>query len=289
VTFKDGATTLGTGSISGGVAALNTTFSATGSHSLTAVYGGDSNNTASTSSAMAETINASASTTSLTSSANPAAVSQSVTLTATVTGNNPSGTVTFKDGTVLLGAGVVTAGMATFNTNFTSGGAHSLVAMYSGDINNTTSTSSAYTETVTKIASSTVLTSSANPAILGQNVTLVATVTGNNPSGIMTFKDGSTALGTGTISSGVATLTISFTSSGAHSLTAIYGGDISNQTSTSTIVAQTVTPQLSGPGSGTYVYDPLGRLTSLKFSNGDTVNYYYDPSGNRTGYSITVH
>src|ERR1700719_786283 len=43
VTFKDGSTTLGTGTLSSGTATFATGTLSLGSHSITAVYGGDSN------------------------------------------------------------------------------------------------------------------------------------------------------------------------------------------------------------------------------------------------------
>jgi hypothetical protein len=57
VTFKDGSKTLGTGSVSGSDKATYTTSTlATGTHSITAVYGGNSNNYGSTSKALGEVI-----------------------------------------------------------------------------------------------------------------------------------------------------------------------------------------------------------------------------------------
>jgi hypothetical protein len=44
------------------------------------------------------------------------------------------------------------------------------------------------------------LTSSQNPSNFGQAVTFTATVTGTSPTGTVTFKDGATVLGTGTLS-----------------------------------------------------------------------------------------
>ena len=46
VTFKDGGTTIGTGTLSSGQATLTTSALTPGSHSITAVYGGDTNFTA---------------------------------------------------------------------------------------------------------------------------------------------------------------------------------------------------------------------------------------------------
>jgi hypothetical protein len=55
VTFKNGPTTLGVGSVSNGVASFSTKL-AVGNYSITAVYGGDSNFNGSTSSAISQTI-----------------------------------------------------------------------------------------------------------------------------------------------------------------------------------------------------------------------------------------
>ena len=88
----------------------------------------------------------------------------------------------------------------------------------------------AFVAKLVKDATSTALSSSANPASYGQAVTFTATVSGaGNPTGTVTFQDGGTTLGTATLNgSGVATYTTgAFTLSvGTHSITAVYGGDI---------------------------------------------------------------
>ncbi|WP_420240036.1 Ig-like domain repeat protein [Telmatobacter bradus] len=56
VTFYDGTTSLGTGTLSSGSATLTTSFSTTGTHSITAVYGGSSTYATSTSSAVSITV-----------------------------------------------------------------------------------------------------------------------------------------------------------------------------------------------------------------------------------------
>ena len=151
VTFKDGSTTLSTANLSTGSASYSTSALAVGSHDLTATYTGDSNNAASTSQAVTETVNPPPppSTTALTSSATTITNGQSVTFTATVTGTKPTGTVTFKDGVATLGDPVnLNSASASFSTAALAVGSHSVVATYSGDSNNAASTSAAVTETV---------------------------------------------------------------------------------------------------------------------------------------------
>jgi hypothetical protein len=86
---------------------------------------------------------------------------------------------------------------------------------------------------ITQATSSTTITASPNPSQLGQSVTFAATVADSSPgstgtpTGTVTFKDGATTSGTGTLNgSGQATLTISSLAVGTHSITASYGGDL---------------------------------------------------------------
>ncbi len=97
---------------------------------------------------------------------------------------------------------------------------------------------------VPSTATTTALGSSVNPAVYGQTVTLTATVSSGagTPTGTVTFDDGATAIGTGTLASGVATLTTSTLIAGSHSLTAVYGGNATYTSSTSSILAESVNP-----------------------------------------------
>ena len=90
------------------------------------------------------------------------------------------------------------------------------------------------------VTSSVTLTASPNPSLVGQAVTFTATVSGSSPSGTVTFKDGATTLGTGTLVSGQATLTTSALASGTHAIAAVYGGDASNASGTSSALNQAV-------------------------------------------------
>src|SRR5204862_5129877 len=142
-------------------------------------------------------------------SQNPSVFGQSVTFTATVMDNmgTPTGTVTFKDGATTLGStNLDGSAQGTFTTSSLSVSNHIISAVYGGDTTYNTSTSTNFTQTVSKANSSTALTSSFNPSVFGQSVTFTATVTAVSPgagtpgSGSVIFKDGATALATNTLS-----------------------------------------------------------------------------------------
>jgi len=254
VTFKDGTTTLGTGTVSAGTTTFSTSSLTQGSHSITAVYGGDTNFATSTSTAVSQVVNAStkaATTTVVTSSKNPSTTGQSITFTATVSSSTAgaiSGSVTFLDGATTLGTGPVgTGGVATFTTTSLTAASHSITAVYGGDTNFAGSTSPALTQVVNagaKAATTTALTSAPNPSTNGQSVTFTATTTSTTVgtiTGTTTFLDGATTLGTGPVgTNGVAAFSITSLSTATHSITAQYAGDGNFSASTSTVFTQTV-------------------------------------------------
>src|SRR5579859_6715854 len=83
------------------------------------------------------------------------------------------------------------------------------------------------------------ITSSLNPAYLGQNVTLTATVA-MGAGGSVTFYDGPFMLGIRPLSNGQAKLSTSLLASGTRSITAVYSGDIRNLGSKSPILSETI-------------------------------------------------
>ncbi len=90
----------------------------------------------------------------------------------------------------------------------------------------------------------TILSPSVNPAGFGQSVTLTATIVAEGaPTGMVTFLDGSTSLGTATLnSSDQAQLTTSALTVGPHDLTAQYSGDTNTTASTSANVTEQINP-----------------------------------------------
>jgi hypothetical protein len=244
VQFFDGATSLGTAPLSGGVASLTTSALTAGTHSITATYGGNTNFAGSTSSAVTQTVNPASTATALTSSLDPSVFGQPVTFTATVTPSGPTGSVQFSDGVNSLATVTVSGGTASFTTSTLAVGTHFITATYSGDANFTGSTSSSLTQAVSAsvINTTTALTSSLNPSTFGQLITFSATVSpSSGATGNVTFKDGSSILGTSALgTNGVATLSTSSLAGGTHSITAEYSGDTTHSGSTSSALSQTV-------------------------------------------------
>ena len=155
----------------------------------------------------------------------------SVTLTATLspfTVGPPTTTtdgdlVNFFSGATLLGSGHLLSGVATFTTTALPIGTDSLTAVFPGDPNYNSSTSSASTITVSTVT----LSSSLNPSTFGQSVTFTATVLPSK-TGSVTFLDGGTSIGASAIVSGVAVFSTSSLAVGAHNVTAQYSSDTSN-------------------------------------------------------------
>ena len=140
VTFLDGATTIGTGTLDAtGKATMTISSLVVGSHPITAQYGGDGNFAPVTSAPVSQTVNAVAATVSVVSSINPSTYGQSVNFTVTVTGAGatPTGTVAVTDSGTPLGTITLTNGSGVLTTATLTGGSHNLLFTYSGDSNYT--------------------------------------------------------------------------------------------------------------------------------------------------------
>jgi probable HAF family extracellular repeat protein len=244
VQFFDGATSLATPvALIGNVATFTTSTLVVGTHSITAAYKGDALNSPSTSPALSEFISTNAPTaTTLVASVDPIIVGQSVTFTATVTGTSPTGAIQFMDGIASLGSPVaLTSGTTSLTTSALTIGTHSITAVYPGDAANAASTSAVVNEVVSRNATATTVTSTANPANVGQFLTLSAAVTGGNPTGPVQFMDGTTTLRKPVaLAGGQASITLAFITAGMHSITVVYNGDGNNTASTSAALNQKV-------------------------------------------------
>jgi YVTN family beta-propeller protein len=183
--------------------------------------------------------------TSLTSSLNPSFYGQAITLTAVVVpavSGTPTGNVTFYDGTTSLGSVALTNGTAALTISTLTGGYHSLTAAYAGGGYFDPSTSPVLSQKVARSPVKVALTSSQNPSHVGQQVTFSATVSGilATPTGSVTFKEGSTVLGTVPLVNGQASWTLTFTKTGTHSIFVRYLGDQNYLPRTSAAVKQVI-------------------------------------------------
>jgi len=245
-----GTTTLASVPLANGQAFYSTTYTTTGTRSITATYSGDGDNLGSTSAALKQVVKAlpAATTTVVGTSGSPSFINQSVTFTAKVTstyGPIPDGEmVTFSDGTTPLATVPLSGGLAAYSTSALKAATHTIKAAYAGDPTFKASTGSVNQVVNLYPSSTTAPTSSLNPSIYGQSVTLTATVTSTAPStptGTVTFKNGTTSIGSATLNaSGVATLTKANLPNGVLSITAIYNGDSETAKSTSSFLVQTV-------------------------------------------------
>jgi Bacterial Ig-like domain (group 3)/FG-GAP-like repeat len=234
VTFMDGTVTLSTVAVNGsGVASLSIALPL-GANSVTAVYNGDANFNTSTSGSVSDLVQKAATTVNL-SAPNAANLNQSVTFTATVAAGalgTPTGTVTFMDGgTTQIGSvsSLSSAGVATLSTSTLTAGTHNITAVYSGDNNYNSTTSSAEPVVVTAPGFSLSSTGTLSPVNPGSSATAninIAAVGGLNPSAV--------------------TLTCSVTPAANPAATCLLGAiSVSGTNGTSVLTVSTAGPQAS--------------------------------------------
>src|SRR5258708_2302708 len=159
-----------------------------------------------------------------------------------------SGPVTFSKGSTQIGTARIIGGVATITVTLPLG-TDPITASTPGDASNNPAISPPVVVTVVKGAPTVVVTSSLNPSIINQSVTFTATAP-TGATGTITFLDGATVLGTGTLNNGVVTLTTSTLIVGSHPITVNYGGDTNNNPATSAPLNQIVnkaTPVIPPP------------------------------------------
>jgi hypothetical protein len=146
---------------------------------------------------------------------------------------------------LMLSSGGVLSGTPT------TAGAYSftIIATEAGSVTG----SQAYSLGITQASSTAAVASSANPALAQSAVTFTATVSSaaGTPTGTVNFLDGTTVLGQGALSGGVAALTTSSLAVGSHAITAVYSGSTNFVASTSVTLTQAVLNFSLTPGPGT--------------------------------------
>jgi hypothetical protein len=249
VTFYNGASLIGTGTLSGGVATLASVSLVGGSYSLTCIYGGSSVYATSNCNSVPITVKAAPTALSLSSSNNPASFQSTVTFAARLTVNGQSAgagnTIQFSIDGLSFNRTTDSNGSATYTTVPLLPNSYPVTASFAAT-NNFLASSAALTEVITTAPTSISLTGTPNPGDLNQPVTLMATVSSQitpplAPTGSLTFYDGSATLGSSQLSGpGTGSMTASFSAAGVHNITAVYGGNAYFSASTSAVLKETI-------------------------------------------------
>jgi len=237
VQFIAAGSPVGSATLSGGTAQLVFTPGAAGAF-INANYSGDAAFAPSSGTTTAFVLRTT--TTSLSASPNPATFGQTVNLIGTVSATGATGNVQITDGSAIIGSTTVSGGSFAFATSTLAAGVHSLKAAYLGDSLYASSTSAAISETINKAAAAVTLSSGLNPSAVGGAVKFTAYVSPSAATGSVSFYDGSTLLGAGTLTAGSASFTTSSLAKGTHSIKAVYGGNTNVNGASSAVLSQTV-------------------------------------------------
>jgi YD repeat-containing protein len=240
--------------LASGVATCVSSALTVGTHQLVAVYGGDSNYLGSNSVVSTVVVLPAPTTTSISASPSSVVFGQPTTITASVSSastSTPTGPMVVRDGANVLCSGSVIGGQFSCTTSSLTVGAHSIVAVYSGDASFASSSSGATTINVTTASTTVNVTAAPTNSVFGQLVVLTATVSARSPSvgvpaGPVTFKDGTATLCAAVpLSSGVVTCGVSSLTVGTHSVIASYAGGggfgSANSVAVAVVVAKTPT------------------------------------------------
>jgi hypothetical protein len=178
----------------------------------------------------------------------PSGLDMAMRFTATVTAaapaaGMPAGSVRFFDGATYIGVAAISGGTATLGTAGLDAGVHAIEGRYDGDDSFETGIASS-SHVVNPAASTPVISmsSSRNPATVGQTVTFTANITmSSGPvSGTIAFYDGAVLIGSSAIASGRATRSFSSLAAGSHAVTARFLGSGSAPPSVSPVLVQAV-------------------------------------------------
>jgi sugar lactone lactonase YvrE len=183
VNFLVNGTVVGTTALNGGKATYTDSTLLVGTYSITAQYLGDTNDSTSVSAATSETVTTIPTTTVITSGITTGANPQVILVAAVLdngTGPVPTGTVTFYNGNTVLGSATVdSTGAATITPSLALGANYSVDAVYSGDSEHGSSTSSALSVSGTPVDFGVIVTPSTVTMASSQNATVTVTLISN--------------------------------------------------------------------------------------------------------------
>ena len=162
----------------------------------------------------------------------------------------PQGSVALQASNTAISTATLSSGTVTFPLTSLSAGAYMLTASYSGDGLNPAASSAATSINISRAQSTVTLEPIGQTFYAGQTLTLTAvlgSVTSGVPTGEVDFADGATIVAKATAVNGIAGATYLISSSGSHTLTAIYNGDgnFLGNTSAATIATVATMPDFS--------------------------------------------
>ncbi len=257
ITFTDNnSNPLGTAILINGMATLSVNNLGGGSHTIRAIYSGDSLNAASTSAAALTTIVLNSTTTTLSLAQVNVTIGNPIVFNVRVNSplaTTPSGTVAIRSGAVTLASGPLAnaaagVGYATLSANSATlgAGAYTATAFYSGDRADAASDSSGTSTlfSVVTIPTVTSLSLSATQLPLQGSTNLTATVSSSSqmPTGSVTFFSNGQLIATVRVTgSGTASTTLTATALGAYAISATFNPTGWFATSSSSAQALAVT------------------------------------------------
>ncbi len=286
ITFHDSISgTLAQSALINGIVTITTSTLPLGNHTFTAIYSGDTTHTASSSQPISTQVLATSTTTTLTAIPATLTAGSPLTLSAQVTPITATGTILFRDATTgTLGQSPVVNGAATLQLAALPAAQYSITATYSGDATDATSTSPAVTTHITLNPTTITLTQPAT-ALYAALITLTATVTPANATGLVQFADTNGTIASALLINGTASVQLSTLTTGPHTLHATYLGDNLYAPSTSASAITTIAPnpttttltlsQSTTPAGGLVTFDvrvasasnPTGSITILSGTN----------------------
>ncbi|MCA1554701.1 MAG: Ig-like domain repeat protein, partial [Chloroflexi bacterium] len=178
-----------------------------------------------------------------------------------------------------LGVSFAASGNCTVSgttVHITGAGSCTITASQGGDANYNAAPNVQQSFNIAQASTSTALTSSGSPSILGQTVTFTATVSPASVTGTVGFYDNGSLLGTQTLSGNIAVYSTSL-AAGTHPITVTYNGNSNYSASTSNVVAQRVdTPPAAQDGSASVAHRSSSGVNitlSANDADGDSLTY----------------
>jgi YVTN family beta-propeller protein len=190
---------------------------------------------------------------------------------------------------ILLNQSTQTAIAQLTRVNIVGSGTHDVNASYSGDTDFSSSTSTTIQLSATQVATTLALTTSPTTSTFGQQVALTATLSSIpsfpvgslTPTGQVTFLSNGAQIGTGTVTSGVATLNTTSLSGGTNNLMASYAGDANFVASTSPalpFVVSKAAPVITWANPAAITYGTALSATQLNATANVPGTFAYNPA-----------